>query len=139
MKTIMFIHNGDYKNQNPYWTVRLWTDGVAKGEIIGPQTEYTIMQSFEKNLPASIVAEVFSLPDDLIGHDVTSKPDGNQVIVHFKENGYATGVFLISDVKIESPYRRALENTVENLTKEFTEQNDGQISSEGAPSNELSS
>ena len=70
MKSIILIHNGDYKNRCPYWFVRLFASGKAWVEVIGPRSDYTKMEGFEKILPADLLSQVFELPSSLIGRDL---------------------------------------------------------------------
>jgi hypothetical protein len=129
MKSIMFIHNGDYKNKNPFWTIRMGEKGHAIGEVIGPRTGYSAIESFEKQLPEELIVDLFLLPENLVRHEITSQPERNEVIVHFKENGCPVGVFLVSQVEEGSSYRRVLQTAVDFLMKDYTEQGGGEVRS----------
>lgn len=113
----MLIHNGDYKNKCPYWTARLWEDGVIKGEVIGPRTNYEFMENIELKILPSLNEQAFIIPSELSGAKIKSNAEYH---IHYKEDGYAKAIFSLSDIENKS-YKKILEDIINAIKTNFTE------------------
>ena len=115
MPRFMFIHNGDYKNECPFWTVRVWSDGGLAGEIIGPGTDYTAMQTIRKQLPDELRDRLFSFPPELLGQACGRPSLVDDIIVHYTDPSESKTVFLRSELAQSDPFLETIDEAVDYI------------------------
>ncbi len=116
LSTLRLLHNGHVKQGNPHWHLKIWSDGSLHGEIIGPQSNFTCIQSIKAQLDFAEIAGLFAQAERLCSHfperpllpdDVMielTESDRRCAISQAEQSEEFTAAFFIALQKILQPY-----------------------------------
>ena len=90
-RRLRIMHNGHVHKKNPHWHLWIYENGHLRGEIIGRQSDFKGIQSFENQLVESDIGTLFTEVETMRPHfqirEVMCLPDD----VMIELNEYADG------------------------------------------------
>jgi len=61
-------HNGHVHQKKPHWHLWIYRNGSLRGEIIGHQSDFKSIQSFDRQLTESEIAKLFAEAESICPH-----------------------------------------------------------------------
>jgi hypothetical protein len=118
MRHIRILHNGDLRtttlNPSPHWMVKVWEDGVVRGEVL--------LRGWMRRLPTDFrIPEhdrLFDIPAELQRHQLATAPHHEEIIISLvRPGGYDECSFVMSQLQKDSRLRSALEELVRSINE----------------------
>ena len=109
MNHIKLLHNGDPKNGSPHWSLKVWEDGIVRGEILNRERGRFLPT--DQTYPGA--GELFLIPGQFASRQLESAPHFEEVIVSCETpEGRSLCSFLLTDVSREDPFHVAVEHAI---------------------------
>ena len=127
---IRILQNGIVPNKELHWWVRINNHAYVYGEMIGPNTDYSMVERIETDIDQQLLAKLYKPPDRIknltreifeIKHKDRKANEG--IVVELFEQRKPLSLFCISDINIddveENIYHDILTMTINKIIEPF--------------------